>query len=105
LTCGEAGEIIITGQDLVLDPPMKNRMVRVPDPDDQRRMIDQLQFPDNARGDIAFERYEKRYERRKEGKKRLMSKLLSCMDKDVKDSFVTSPGYQQMYDQFDILGI
>jgi hypothetical protein len=46
-------------------------MVRVPDPDDQRRMIEQLLFPDNVRGDSAFERYEKRYERWKEGKKKL----------------------------------
>jgi hypothetical protein len=64
-----------------------------------------LLFPDNPRGDSAFERYEKRYERWKERKKKLMSKLLSCMDKDVKNSLVTSLGNQQMYDQFDILGI
>jgi hypothetical protein len=41
------------------------------------------------------------------GKKERKSwiKLLSCMDKDAKNSLVFSPGYQQMYDQFDILGI
>jgi hypothetical protein len=105
LTCGVAGEIIITGQDLVLEPPLRNRMIQIPDPNNAGQFLDQAMYPDNARGDNAFERYEKRYDKWKEGKKKLMSKLLSCTDKDVKDSLTTSPGYQQMYDQFDILGI
>jgi hypothetical protein len=36
-------------------PPMRNRIVRVPDPNDQSQMIDQLLFPDNAKRDSAEE--------------------------------------------------
>ena len=40
-----------------------------------------------------------------EGKKPLISKLLMAMDKDVKDSLVTSAGYQAVYNAFDIVAI
>jgi len=89
LTCGEAGEIIITGQDLVLARPDRQAMV-VPEPPAGPQRV----FADNDRGDRLFEKYEKRYQKLMEGKKRLISKLLMAMDKDVKDSLVTSPGYQ-----------
>ena len=97
LTCGEAGEIIISGQNLVLARPDRNMMV-----DPEPVAGPQRMFADNDRGDRLFEKYEKRYQKLMEGKKKLMSKLLMAMDKDVKDSLVTSPGYQAAYNQFDI---
>jgi hypothetical protein len=48
---------------------------------------------DNESEDKLFERYERRYKELKEGKKKLISKLLLCMDKEIKDSLMTSPGY------------
>jgi hypothetical protein len=95
LTCGEAGEIIITGIDVPLERPRRNA----------RNADGDLIFPDDDRGDKAFERVEKRFEKLKEGKKRLISKLLLSMDKDVKDALTTSPGYQEFYDEFNLLEI
>jgi len=95
LTCGEAGEIIITGIDVPLERPRRNARNADGDPI----------FPDDDRGDKAFERVEKRFEKLKEGKKRLISKLLLSMDKDVKDALTTSPGYQEFYDEFNLLEI
>ena len=71
LTCGEAGEIIITGNNLVLAQPNRQAMV-VPEPQAGPQRI----FADDARGDRLFEKEEKRYQKLMEGKKRLMSKLL-----------------------------
>ena len=97
LTCGEAGEIIITGQNLVLDRPDRLALV-APQP----QLGAALVFANDARGDRAFENAEKRYHRLMEGKKRPMSKLLMAMDKEVKDSLVTSAGYQVAYNAFHI---
>jgi hypothetical protein len=63
------------------------------------------EFEDNESGDKLFERYEKRYKELKERKKKLVSKLLLCIDKEVKDSLMTSPEYQNAYDAFDLLTI
>ena len=105
LTCGEAGEIVITGQDLQLRIPFRD-MPRL-GVDDEGHLVElnEQQFADSSRGDKQYENYERRYKDLKEGKKKLISKLLMAMDKDVKDSLTTSEGYREMYDTFDILGI
>jgi hypothetical protein len=66
---------------------------------------DDPELKGDDRGNKLFERYEKRYKEFKEGKKKLISKLLFCMDKEIKDSLRTSPGYQNAYDAFDLLTI
>jgi len=58
LTCGEAGEIIITGQDQVLAWPGRRAMVVPKSPDGPQRL-----FADNDCGDRLFEKYEKRYQK------------------------------------------
>ena len=93
LTCGEACEIIITGNDLVLARPDRLALV-VP----QLAIGATLTFAN----DRAFEKAEMRYYTLMERKKRLMSKLLMAMDTDVKDSLVNSAGYQAAYNAFDI---
>ena len=102
LMCGEAGEIIITG---IANNPVEPRR------DATRRVVvagvdrDVLIYEDNDRGDRKFANDVERYRRIKEGKKQLISKLLSTMDKDVRDALMTSAGYQAFYDAFDILGM
>jgi len=54
LTCGEAGEIIITGNNLVLDLPNRQAMV-VPQPVGGPQRV----FADNDRGDRLFEKLKK----------------------------------------------
>lgn len=106
LTYGKAGEIIIRGVDIVMTEPRRD-MVReeiidgIPVPIEGGNRM----FPDNERGDRLFEQYERRYSALKEGKKKLISKLLMSMDKEVKNSLTTSPGYRDAYDHFDLLRI
>ena len=58
LTCGEAGEIIITGRDLVLARPDRDAMVN-PQPVAGPARV----YADDAWGDRAIEKDEKRYYR------------------------------------------
>ena len=97
LTCGEAGEIIITGRDLVLNRPDRDAVVN-PQPLAGPARV----YANDARGDRLVEKDEKRYQKLMEGKKKLISKLLMAMHKDVKDSLLTSAGYQAAYNAFDL---
>ena len=113
LTCGSAGNIIITGIDEVMRIPRRNMRVMhmVPDPNNPGQDIEvenpagALVYENTARGDSQFERYEKKYEELMNGKKKLMFKLLSKADTTVKSALTTSPGYQQLFDTFDIHGL
>ena len=98
LTCGEAGNIILTGVDENMRRPVRD-MPRDEGGDGAAPRL----FPDNDRGDKVFAAYEKKYRRLMEGKKRLMAKLLMSMDKDITTSLMAAPGYQAAYDAFNIL--
>ena len=87
LTVGAAGDIVINGQNIVMAAPLRQN------------------FLDNQRGDGQFEKEERRYKELMDGKKKLLSKLLSSMDKEVKNSLTTSAGYAAMYAAYDIHGI
>jgi len=105
LNCGEAGEIIISGADFQMTPPAEARLeVRVVQ-DGEGLEVRHERFPNNDRGDRMFERYERQYNLLKDGKKKLIAKLLSTMDKEVKDSLITSAGYDEAYARFDIMTI
>ncbi len=100
LTCGEAGEIVITGADIARARPDRQ----------PRRQIEvagglgwQHIYTPDARGDCLFERDERKYQDLKEGKKKLIAKLLSSADKEVRSTLVTSPDYDEMYRNYDIL--
>ena len=67
LTCREAGEIIITRRDLVL-----NRLDRDATVDPQPVAGQARVYADDARGDRLFEEDEKRYCKLIEGKKKLI---------------------------------
>jgi len=100
LTCGEAGEIVITGVDIVRARPdrqARRQVVVAGQP-----VMQPIYTPD-VRGDRLFERDEKKFEDLKEGKKKLIAKLLSSADKEVRSTLVTSPGYDQIYRNYDIL--
>jgi hypothetical protein len=106
LTCGEAGEILLGGVDIVMRPPVRDMMDMVAGPPGGPALIPGARmFGDNARGDRQYEVYEKRYRDIKEGKKRLIAKLLMCADKDVTSGLTTSAEYAGFYSNFDILGI
>jgi hypothetical protein len=64
-----------------------------------------LVFADSARGDRKYENYERKYEELINGKKKLISKLLSKADTTVRAALMTSPGYQQLFDSYDIHGL
>jgi hypothetical protein len=83
LTCGEAGEILLSGQDIVLRPPTREMVEMVAGPAGGPAQIPGVarMFPDNARGDRSYENYERRYRDIKEGKKKLIAKLLMSADK------------------------
>ena len=100
LTCGEAGEIVISGVNVILARPERN-MLGPPDADGQRALM----FDNNERGDRNYDKHEKRYNALKAGKKKMLFSLLAAMDKEVKNALTTTEGYQQLYDTFDILGI
>ena len=59
LTCGGAGEIVITELNVVLRPPVREMRRLIPDPNIQGQFIDgnELEFPDDDRGDQRFEKY------------------------------------------------
>ena len=97
LTCGEAGEIIITRRDLVLNRPHSDAMIN-PQPQAGPARV----YADDARGDCFFEKDEKSYQKLMEGEKKILSKLLMVTDKDVKDSLVTSAGYHAASNAFDL---
>jgi hypothetical protein len=104
LNYGKAGEIIINGVDIPMTVPRRD-MPREEIVDGAIHQLDGRMFADTERGDRLYEQYEKRYTALKEGKKKLISTLLMSMDKEVKESLTTAPGYQDAYNAFDLLRI
>ena len=96
LTCGSAGNIIITGIDEVMRTPRRNMraMHMIQDPNNPGQQIEvedpagAFIFDNTARGDSQFERYEKKYDELMNGKKKLMFKLLSKADTTVKSCWI-----------------
>jgi hypothetical protein len=111
LTCGRAGNIILTGDNEVMRVPRRDmRVMRVEVVDNVNREVEDLPngarlFPDNDRGDRQYDRYEARYNELMDGKKKLIYKLLSSADPTVKSTLTTSPGYQALFDACDIHGL
>jgi hypothetical protein len=98
LNYGEAGEIIIKEEDIVLpEPDFEAKSGAGPN---KKRV-----YEDTEAGRRKFEEDKKRFKNLKEKKKQLMSKLFRCMDRDVRDKVTESPGYQEAYGKFDILKI
>ena len=87
LQCGEAGDIVITGQDIPLVRPLRDEVRR-------QGEANVPVYPDDVRGDKKFEIAERRYHSLKEGKKKLISKLIGCMDKEVFTSVSTVENYE-----------
>jgi hypothetical protein len=95
LNYGEAGDIIITGQDIV-----------IPDPGNYDDVVNGVKrYPGTAEGFRTYEALEKRYSRLKENKKKLLSGLLGAMEREFKDKVTSQPGYANAYVAFNILEI
>jgi hypothetical protein len=86
LNYGEAGDIIITGQDIV-----------TPDPGNYDDVVNGVRrYPGTAEGFRTYEALEKRYSRLKENKKKLLSKLLGAMEREVKDKLLPNLNTQML---------
>lgn len=103
---GEAGDIINRNQNIVLVEPRRDarQVLQGPGPDGRPHREVPIYEP-NERGDKLFERDEKRYRALMDGKKCLIRKLLSSMDKEVKDAVMSCNEYAPLYTAYDILGL
>jgi len=120
LTCGAAGSIVISGNNITMLPPRRDMRVLRPilEADGVTPRLDVYGnpmfeevpngarvFSDDSRGDRLFFEYERKYQDLMEGKRKLIYKLLSSANTEVKSALTTSPGYQQLFDNYDILGM
>ena len=112
LNYGEAGEIIITGNEIILVRPDFNGVVEVAEERPENAAEDWVagrvqvrRYTDNERGYKIFEKDERRYNKLRNGRKKVLSKLLMSMDKEVKTKVMTSEGYQEAATAFDVLTI
>lgn len=109
LRCGEAGDIIRTEVDVVMRVPnrLMRRLVANPAEGHEGELVEgeALLFADDARGDRQYETYEKKYEELKKGKKSLIAYLLGAMDKEIKEAVMTSPEYDVMIRDLNLLGL
>jgi hypothetical protein len=88
LNYGEAGEIVLSGTDIVMARPDRN---------------DHVTYPDDQRGDTKYGKDLERYNKLKDGKKKLMSKFISTMDKEVYDEISNDQTYDAIMQSFDLL--
>jgi hypothetical protein len=94
LNYGDAGDIIITG--------VENRPVRP----NQELVIEGVRFyPNNDAGRKRFEKDEQQWLKTRDNKKKLMSKLFLHMDKEIREKIQNAEGYNDAYEQFDLLRI
>jgi hypothetical protein len=116
LNYGDAGEIIITGRDRPLREPRMDDVQRVPverDEDEERLddaneeddFEDQRVYGNNAEGRKEFREDHRIYLKLKNEKQKLLSKLLSLMERDVRDKLVATDGYERALREFDVLKI
>jgi hypothetical protein len=95
LTKGEAGEMIVTGVELILQRP------NLLDVNANGERI----YRNNEVGYKRFEREEKRYEKFLRDKKDLLSALLLRMDREVTNKVQASNGYEAAFAAFNVFAI
>ena len=93
LNYGEAGEIILSGTDIVIAKPLRTEKITK-----AGAAVDK--YPDDARGDKLFERDNDKYEKFMDQKKKLMSKLISTMDKEVYDDVTNDQTFKTIMKDF-----
>lgn len=98
----DAAIILQTGVDRGIDgdtrEPHPDQMAMIEDPDNPNGPMiegDQARYANNQLGYARFQRDEKRFREIREAKMKVISKLLSSMERDIRDKVEAAQGFQQ----------
>jgi hypothetical protein len=111
ISYGEAGRIILTGIDVQIREPdydeVRPRLDGQGNPvlNNQGQQVRDRVFRDDQQGYKVYQEHKDRYQKFKKGKDDLIAKLLTSMDKDIRDKVAQSNGFANAVNASDLLTI